>query len=74
MLQKSFKELFLIQDQVPPHIVNSFQRALKEAKIHNRLIPKRMTPILQMADICWFSGMKTYVFKLTYLLFKKIIN
>ena len=62
MIQSGFKELFLIQDQAPPHIEKTFQRSLKEAHIYSRFIPKRMTSILQMADVCWFSAMKKLVF------------
>jgi hypothetical protein len=66
MMQNNYKELLLILDQAPPHIEKSFQRALNEANIRTRMIPKRMTSILQMADVCWFAVMKKYFLILSY--------
>ena len=62
MLQNNLKELFAIMDQAPPHIEKNFQRALMDAHIRTELIPKRMTSILQMPDVCWFSCMKRYFY------------
>ena len=58
MIQNGLKNMLLIQDQAPPHVEPSFLNQLRLAGISVKPIPKLMTSLLQMADVCWLSCMK----------------
>ena len=61
--QKRLQRLNLIFDQAPCHTTSRAKASFTNASVNLNWVPKRMTSILQPADVAWMRPLKVAYFK-----------
>ena len=63
-MEQNLQELHMVFDQATCHTTTKVQQQFSHFNIQPNFFPKRMTNLLQPADVCWMGPFKSAYFSL----------